>query len=66
MVIESIQKWVVTKQEPCIQVIQVIQVNHDPPVISLEQSSFLQVKIYMKVDLHMVGCRQFAGVRRLA
>ena len=63
MVIESIQKWVVTKQEPCIQV---IQVNHDPPVISLEQSSFLQVKIYMKVDLHMVGCRQFAGVRRLA
>ena len=31
-----------------------------------EQSFFLQVKIYMKVDLHMVGCRQFAGVRRLA
>ena len=31
-----------------------------------EQSFFLQVKIYMKVDLHMVGCRQFAGARRLA
>ena len=35
-------------------------------VTSFEQSFFLQVKIYMKVDLHMVGCRQFAGVRRLA
>jgi len=35
-------------------------------IIPTEQSFFLQVKIYMKVDLHMVGCRQFAGVRRLA
>ena len=39
------------------------------PHHAVEQMSrvfFLQVKIYMKVDLHMVGCRQFAGVRRLA
>ena len=35
-------------------------------ISTYEQSFFLQVKIYMKVDLHMVGCRQFAGVRRLA
>ena len=28
-----------------------------------EQIFFLQVKIYMKINLYMVGCRQFAGVR---
>ena len=26
----------------------------------------LQVKIYMKINLYMVGYRQFAGVRSLA
>ena len=34
--------------------------------VPIEQSFFLEVKIFMKVDLHMVGCRQFAGWRRLA
>ena len=40
--------------------------DHPPVFSSNEQSFFLQVKNYMRVDLHMVGCRQFAGGRRLA
>jgi hypothetical protein len=62
--------WKIWKVDP--QAEQEIQQGQDVGVgqschlSPFEQSFFLQVKIYMKVDLHMVGCRQFAGVRRLA
>ena len=43
--------------------------NVDPDIHNITRPHrvfFIQVKIFMKVDLHMVGCRQFAGGRRLA